>query len=127
MLESDGRWAAGRTRLTGFKVIALSIGFGLFAEAALAQSASPYDMTYALRDATPTPLYTDMSEKAAKKGTLPADAKGIVLRWCRDEIPFGSWQFGSRKSQLALLDARWCEISYKGVVGNVPGKVLTPQ
>ncbi|PKR90770.1 hypothetical protein CXZ10_05290 [Pleomorphomonas diazotrophica] len=108
-------------------MMAFSIGFGFGAGVALAQSPSPYDMTYALRDGKPTSLYADMSEKAAKKGSVPGDAKGIVLRWCRDEIPFGSWQFGSRKSQLALLDARWCEISYNGVVGSVPGKVLTPQ
>jgi len=108
-------------------MIVLSASFGLVAGAALAQSASPYDNTYTLRDGKPTPLYADMSEKAAKKGTIPGDAAGIVLRWCRDEIPFGTWQFGSRKAQLALLDARWCEISYNGAVGNVPGKVLTPQ
>jgi len=113
--------------LSGLRWIALSIGFGLSAGAALAQSASPYDMTYALREGKPTPLYADMSEKAARKSTIPGDARGIVLRWCRDEIPFGSWQFGSRKAQLALLDARWCEISYNGAVGSVPGKVLTPQ
>ncbi|PIP01320.1 hypothetical protein [Pleomorphomonas carboxyditropha] len=113
--------------MSGFGKIALSIGFCLSAGVALAQSASPYDMTYALREGKPTPLYADMSEKAARKSTIPGDAKGIVLRWCRDEIPFGSWQFGSRKAQLALLDARWCEISYNGAVGNVPGKVLTPQ
>ncbi len=113
--------------MTSFRMIALLIGFGLSSGAASAQSASPYDMTYMLRDGKPTALYSDMSEKAAKKATLPGDAKGIVLRWCRDEIPFGSWQFGSRKAQLALLDARWCEISYNGTVGNVPGKVLSPQ
>lgn len=113
--------------MIGFRSLALSLGISLSTGMAMAQSASPYDMTYAVRDAKPTPIYSDMSEKAAKKGTLPGEAKGIVLRWCRDEIPFGSWQFGSRKSQLALLDARWCEISYNGVVGNVPGKVLTPQ
>jgi hypothetical protein len=114
-------------RLTVIRPFVLSIGFALLAGAAQAQSASPYDMTYALRDAKPTPLYSDMSDKAAKKGTLPGDAQGIVLRWCRDEIPFGSWQFGSRKAQLALLDARWCEVSYNGTVGDVPGKALTPQ
>lgn len=113
--------------MTGFRMMVLAIGFGLSAGAAMAQSASPYDMTYALRDGKPTTLYADMSETSARKGTLPGDAKGIVLRWCRDEIPFGSWQFGSRKAQLGLLDARWCEISYNGAVGNVPGKVLTPQ
>ena len=114
-------------RLDALKTIALSIGLVLAAGDVQAQSPSPYDMTYMLRDGEATSLYADMSEKAAKKGTIPGDAKGIVLRWCRDEIPFGSWQFGSRKAQLALLDARWCEISYNGVVGNVPGKVLTPQ
>ena len=113
--------------MNALRMMALSIGFGLVAGAAQAQSPSPYDMTYALRDGKASPLYSDMSEKAAKKGSIPGDAKGIVLRWCRDEIPFGSWQFGSRKAQLALLDARWCEVSYSGVVGNVPGKVLTPQ
>lgn len=113
--------------MIGLRILVLSIGFGLVAGAAQAQSASPYDMTYALRDGKPTSLYADMSEKATKKGTIAGDATGIVLRWCRDEIPFGSWQFGSRKAQLALLDARWCEISYNGTVGNVPGKVLMPQ
>ena len=113
--------------MTGFRSIAFSFCVCFSTGVAMAQSASPYDMTYAVRDAKPTPIYTDMSVMAARKGTLPGDAKGIDLRWCRDEIPFGSWQFGSRKSQLALLDARWCEISYNGVVGNVPGKVLTPQ
>lgn len=113
--------------MTSFRMIALLIGFGLSSGAASAQSASPYDMTYTMRDGKPTTLYSDMSEKAAKKATIPGDAKGIVLRWCRDEIPFGSWQFGSRKAQLALLDGRWCEISYNGTVGNVPGKVLSPQ
>lgn len=95
--------------------------------AALAQSPSPYDRTYKLRAGQPVALYADMSEKAAKKGTLPGDARGIVLRWCRDEIPFGSWQFGNLRSQLKLLDARWCEVSYKGAVGNVPGSVLSPE
>lgn len=113
--------------MTGFRLIAAVVGFGLCSGAALAQQASPYDMTYALRDGKPATLYSDMSEGAGKKGTIPGDAKGIVLSWCRDEIPFGSWQFGSRKSQLALLDQRWCEVIYKGTTGYVPGKVLTPQ
>ncbi len=113
--------------MIGFRSIAAAFGLVLATSAAMAQSASPYDMSYALRDGKPATLYTDMSESAGKKGTIPGDAKGIVLSWCRDEIPFGSWQFGSRKSQLALLDARWCEVMYKGTTGYVPGKVLTPQ
>jgi hypothetical protein len=94
---------------------------------AAAQSASPYDLTYSLRGKVGVPLYADMSDKAARLGELPAGASGIVLRWCRSEIPFGSWQFGSRKDQLKLLDARWCEVSYQGKVGNVPGSALAPQ
>ena len=65
--------------MTGFRMMALAIGFGLSAGAAMAQSASPYDMTYAVRDGKPTTLYADMSETSAKKGTLPGDAKGISL------------------------------------------------
>jgi hypothetical protein len=68
-----------------------------------------------------------MSEGAKVVGTIPAGTEGIVLRWCRSEIPFGTWQFGSEKQQLKLLDERWCEISVGGVVGNVPGSVIRPE
>ncbi len=94
---------------------------------AFAAGPGPYDMTYGIRGGVETPLLSDMKDGAAKVGSVPAGAKGIVLRWCRSEIPFGSWQFGSLKDQLKLLDARWCEISYKGKVGNVPGRVLQPE
>lgn len=115
--------------MIGPKIAALVTVMTLVAGTAAAQapSPSPYDMTYRLRTSSSTPLYAAMSEKSATKTTLPADAKGIVLRWCRSEIPFGSWQFGSRRAQLQLLDARWCEVSYKGTVGNLPGSVLTPE
>jgi hypothetical protein len=95
--------------------------------AASAQSPSPYDRTFALRGGTEAVLYADMSASSSKKGVLPAGASGIVLRWCRSEFDFGKWQFGTLKDQLKYLDARWCEVSYKGVVGNVPGSVLTPE
>lgn len=94
---------------------------------AAAQSASPYDMTYALRGKAAVALRADMAETAKPVGELPAGASGIVLRWCRSEIPFGTWQFGSRKDQLKLLDARWCEVSFKGRVGNVPGAAIAPE
>jgi hypothetical protein len=94
---------------------------------AAAQSPSPYDMTYRLRGGEAVALRADMSDKAAAVGTLPAGATGIVLRWCRSEIPFGTWQFGSAKEQLKLLDQRWCEVSYDGTVGAVPGSVLAPE
>ena len=113
--------------MIGFRSIAAAFGLVLATSAAMAQSASPYDMSYALRDGKPATLYTDMSESAGKRGTIPGDAKGIVLSWCRDEIPFGSWQFGSHATQMKLLDTRWCEVSFKGLVGDVPGSVLEPQ
>lgn len=94
---------------------------------AAAQSPSPYDLTYRLRGGDAVTLRADMSDKAAAVGTLPAGASGIVLRWCRSEIPFGTWQFGSAKEQLKLLDQRWCEVSYQGKVGSVPGSTLAPE
>lgn len=113
--------------MIGFRMVAFSGLAVILAAPALAQSASPYDMTYKLRAGAAVPLYADMSDKAAHKGSLPGDAKGIVLRWCRDEIPFGSWQFGSHATQMKLLDTRWCEVSFNGLVGDVPGSVLEPQ
>jgi hypothetical protein len=94
---------------------------------ASAQSPSPYDLTYTLRGDGPAALRADMSANAARVGEIPDGATGIVLRWCRSEIPFGTWQFGSRKQQLALLDERWCEVSYQGKVGNVPGAAIAPE
>lgn len=94
---------------------------------AAAQSASPYDMTYALRAKGPVALRAAMAEGAKAVGEIPAGATGIVLRWCRSEIPFGAWQFGTKAEQLKLLDARWCEVSHAGVVGNVPGSALAPE
>lgn len=98
----------------------------LFAGVAAAQSPSPYDMTYTTRSGE-VPLRADMSEAAAAIGVLPDGARGVVLRWCREEIPFGAWQFGSAKEQLKLLDQRWCEVSYQGRVGNVPGSAIAPE
>ncbi len=94
---------------------------------AAAQSAGPYDMIYELRGRDAVPLRADMNEGAAVTGELPADASGIILRWCRSEIPFGSWQFGSDRDRLKLLDARWCEVSHQGTIGNVPGSAIQPE
>lgn len=110
----------------GAAVAVLLAGTG-GASAAGAPSPSPYDMTFTLRAAGATPLYGAMAASAKAVGEVPAGATGIVLRWCRKEFSFGAWQFGSRKEQLKLLDDRWCEISYKGKVGNVPGSVLAPE
>jgi hypothetical protein len=106
--------------------IAVAIGLATLPGAA-AQSPSPYDMTFQLRGAEPVPLRAAMSGDSKVLGTIPAGTDGIVLRWCRSEIPFGTWQFGSRKQQLALLDERWCEVAVGGVVGNVPGSAIQPE
>ncbi|BBE71422.1 hypothetical protein [Oharaeibacter diazotrophicus] len=108
-------------------VLAASVVAVLSAAPAFAIAPSPYDMTYRIRGGGETALLADMKEGAGRVGTIPAGAEGIVLRWCRSEIPFGAWQFGSRKEQLKLLDARWCEVSYKGKVGDVPGSALEPE
>jgi len=91
---------------------------------AMAQSASPYDMTYSAR--TDAPLRAEIEAGAATIATVPRGADGIVLRWCRPEIPFGKWQFGSPAVWRALLDERACEIGWNGKVGFVDGKALAP-
>ena len=86
---------------------------------------SPYDMTYSVR--RDTPVRSDMSAGSAVKATLPGGTKGIVMRWCRPEFPFGKWQYGGRATQRRLLDERWCEVEAGGVIGNVEGKSLRPE
>ena len=88
-----------------------------------AQAPSPYDTTYRVdRD---TPVYSNMATSSAVLATIPRGTSGIVLRWCRPEIPFADWQFGGRRTQRAILNERWCEISAGGRVGNVEGRALS--
>ncbi|SON55332.1 hypothetical protein HDIA_1791 [Hartmannibacter diazotrophicus] len=95
---------------------------------ARAESPSPYDMKYATFSApSGVPMRSAMQDGASVVGTIPAGGKGIVMRWCRPEFPFGAWQFGGAKMQRQLLDQRWCEVSYKGKIGNVDGHMLAPE
>ncbi|PLX36858.1 MAG: hypothetical protein C0606_13740 [Hyphomicrobiales bacterium] len=112
------------TRLRSIAATALALAVAA-PVAAFAQGKSPYDMTYSVR--SDTPLRSGMSDGAGAKGTIPGGTGGIILRWCRPEIPFGKWQFGSRSVKRKLLDERWCEVEAAGKVGNVPGKALRPE
>jgi hypothetical protein len=91
---------------------------------AAAQSAGPYDMRYAV--AAETPLTADMDKGSRVTGAIPAGSDGIVLRWCRPEIPFATWQFGSPATWRKLLDERRCEVGWNGKVGTVDGSALQP-
>lgn len=97
--------------------------------ASRAQSPSPYDMTFKAYNAPAggVPLRSGMDDGAGVVGTLPANASGIVLRWCRKEFGFGEWQFGNAAVKRKALDQRWCEVSYNGRVGNVHGSMLAPE
>jgi hypothetical protein len=92
---------------------------------AVAESVSPYEMTYSAR--ADTALRSAIEAKAGPVATLPKGADGIVLRWCRPEMPFGTWQFGSPATWRKLLDERACEIGWNGKVGFVDGKALSPE
>jgi hypothetical protein len=109
--------------------------FGLFAAAAVtglaaglgvaaAQSPGPYDMRYAVT--AETPLAASIEKGAPAKQSIPAGADGIVLRWCRPEIPFATWQFGSPATWRKLLDERRCEVGWNGKIGFVEGAALEP-
>lgn len=94
------------------------------ATAATAESVSPYEMRYQAR--SETALRASIESGSAKVATVPKGADGIVLRWCRPEIPFATWQFGSPATWRRLLDERACEIGWDGHVGYVDGTTLTP-
>ena len=98
---------------------------GAAASSAMAQSPSPYDMTY--RVGSDTPMRASMSDGGRVTATIPSGTKGIVMRWCRPEIPFRKWQFGGSAVKRGLLDARWCEVEAAGHVGNVKGTALKPE
>jgi len=105
--------------------VCLFVAVGLVApELVLAQSASPYDMTYKARK--DTVMRAAPEAGSAAKGNLARGTAGIVLRWCRPEIPFNRWQFGGRGTWRILLDERVCEISSGGKVGFVDGVNLDP-
>ena len=97
----------------------------VLAGAALAESASPYEMSYEAR--TDTMLRASIEAGSGQVAPLPKGAGGIILRWCRPEIPFGKWQFGSPAVWRALLDERACEVGWNGKVGFVDGTALTPE
>ncbi len=86
---------------------------------------SPYDTTYSVR--ADTPVRSAMKAGALVKATLKDGTKGIVLRWCRPEFPFGKWEFGNSAVKRKLLAERWCEIDSGGIIGNVEGKALRPE
>ncbi len=92
--------------------------------AAAAQSPGPYDMRYAVT--AETPLTADIDKGSRATGAIPAGSDGIVLRWCRPEIPFATWQFGSPATWRKLLDERRCEVGWNGKVGYVEGSALQP-
>lgn len=118
-MTSPKCWTRGRMILCAAALATL-----LTSGAAVAQSSSPYDTIFKARQNTP--IYSSMSTSGKAIGTIPRGAGGIVLRWCRPEIPFGDWQFGGKRAKRAILDQRWCEIGYKGTVGNVQGRSLNP-
>lgn len=91
---------------------------------AAAQSPGPYDMRYQV--AAETPLTADIDAGSRTTGAIPAGSDGIVLRWCRPEIPFATWQFGSPATWRKLLDERRCEVGWNGKVGYVEGSALQP-
>lgn len=111
--------------MTGRGIVILLIAGLAGASPALAQSPSPYDMTY--RVSRDTPMRASMSDGGRVMATIPSGTKGIVMRWCRPEIPFQKWQFGGSAVKRSLLDARWCEVEAAGHIGNVKGTALKPE
>ena len=94
------------------------------ASKAWAQTASAYDMRYILLDTVD--LKSNPELTGAPIGQVAGGTDNVVLRWCRSEIPFGKWAYGSTATWRAILDDRVCEIRAGSTIGFVPGKVLKP-
>lgn len=105
------------------------VGLALMAAPAVAGQ-SPYDTTFSVASGWGG---KDVEMRAAPEagsavvGTLPKDAKGIVLRWCRPEFNFRNWAYGSRDGRKAQLKDKACEIEWNGKVGFVDGDRLVPE
>lgn len=101
------------------------LAFGLaLSGGASAQAPSPYEMRYTTR--ADTALRSSIEAGSGTVASLTKGTDGIILRWCRPEIPFSSWQFGSPATWRKLLDARACEVDANGRVGFVDGTALAP-
>ncbi len=107
------------------RTVFATFGFLASAVTAGAQSPGPYDTTYRVK--SETALRASMSDSGQVIATIPAGTGGIVMRWCRPEIPFGRWQFGGSRVKRELLKARWCEVEARGKIGNVKGADLSPE
>lgn len=118
----------GAMTKTGLFAIAAAALWATMATASAQTSPSPYDMKFKLRapPADGVPVYSDMSTGSKVKTRLAPATSGIILRWCRPELSFGTWQFGNLATQRKVLDGAWCEVQSGGTVGNVEGKVLDP-
>ncbi|MEZ5841142.1 MAG: hypothetical protein R3D02_12210 [Hyphomicrobiales bacterium] len=91
---------------------------------------SPYDTTFAVDSGWGGKDIEMRAEPEAGSkviGTLPKDAKGIILRWCRPEFNFRNWAYGSREGRKGQLKDKACEISFDGKVGFVDGDKLVPE
>ena len=97
---------------------------------AAAQSASPYDVTYAVRGGltgTEVRMRAGPQDGAAIVATLPQGVGGIVMRWCRPEFNFRKWAFGGRGMHRAQLKGKVCEVDWNGRIGFVDGAALEPE
>ncbi len=110
--------------------VVMTLAGMLAAPAVLAQSSSPYDVTYAVRGglgAGPVQMRAGPEAGAAVVATLPKGTKGLVMRWCRPEFNFRKWAYGGRDAHRAQLKGKVCEIDWNGKTGFVDGTDIRPE
>jgi hypothetical protein len=88
-------------------------------------AAGPYDTIYKTNGKAQ--LHAGPGDTTAVKEIIAKGTKGIILRWCRPEMPFRTWEFGGPKARRGILDKRWCEIDVGGRIGFMHGSHLNPR
>jgi hypothetical protein len=79
-----------------------------------------------------TGVRTGLNFRAGPQGSavkileLPADLSGIQLQSCVPGISALVWQTATPNQQSRMLSENWCSLVYRGRVGYVSGKFLTP-
>ena len=110
----------------GFAIFVISIfiiGFAVILPSQ-AQEIMPYSVRY--KTIHTTAVYRDIDVKSPIINHIQPNVKGVILRWCLPEFPFGDFMLGGEQKRRQLLDERICEAYIEGKRYFIRGADITP-